>query len=46
MRGFIRSDLFRSFMGGFLMGAVALVAFSPAESTDSLKSNIESIYRA
>ena len=46
MRTFLRSDLFRNFVGGFLMGAAALVALSPAEGTDTLKSKIESIYRA
>ena len=46
MRTLFRSDLFRSFMGGFLMGAVALVALSPAEGTDTIKSKIESIYMA
>ena len=46
MRNLIRSDLFRNFMGGFLMGAAALVALSPAEGTDTLKAKIESIYKA
>ncbi|MFD1612861.1 hypothetical protein ACFSCW_13725 [Sphingomonas tabacisoli] len=46
MRTMIRSDLFRNFMGGFLLGAAALVALSPAEGTDTLKSKIESIYKA
>ena len=41
-----RSDLFRSLSGGFLMGVVALVALTPAEGTDTLKSKIESIYKA
>lgn len=46
MRSLIRSDLFRNFMGGFLMGAVALVALSPGEGAGSLKAKIESIYKA
>lgn len=46
MRTMIRSDLFRNFIGGFLLGAAALVALSPAEGTDTLKSKIESIYKA
>ena len=46
MRTLIRSDLFRNFIGGFLLGAVALVALSPADSTDTLKSRIEAIYKA
>lgn len=46
MRSMIRSDLFRNFIGGFLLGAMALVALSPAEGTDTLKAKIESIYKA
>ena len=46
MRTLFRSDLFRNFMGGFLMGAAALVALTPADGTDSLKAKIESIYKA
>lgn len=46
MRALLRSDLFRNFMGGFLMGAVALVALSPGEGTDTLRAKIESIYKA
>lgn len=46
MSTLFRSDLFRSLAGGFLMGAITLVALSPAEGTDALKSKIESIYRA
>ena len=46
MRNMIRSDLFRNFMSGFLMGAVALVALTPADGADAFKSNIDSIYKA
>lgn len=46
MRSLIRSDLVRSLMGGFLMGAVALVALSPAEGANALKAKIEAIYKA
>ena len=46
MRKLIRSDLFRNFMSGFMMGAVALVAMTPADGADTLKSKIESIYKA
>lgn len=46
MRSLIRSDLFRNFMGGFLMGAVALVALTPAEGADTLRAKIEAIYKA
>jgi hypothetical protein len=46
MRTLIRSDLFRNFIGGFLLGVVALVALSPADRTDTLRSAIESLYKA
>lgn len=46
MFALFRSDLFRSLGGGFLMGVAALVAMTPAEGTDTLKSKIESIYKA
>lgn len=46
MRSLFRSDLFRSLMSGFAMGAVALVALTPAEGTDTLKTKIEAIYKA
>ncbi|MBS0502398.1 MAG: hypothetical protein JSS55_01080 [Proteobacteria bacterium] len=46
MHSLIRSDLFRNFMSGFLLGAVALVALSPTEGSDTLKSKIEAIYKA
>ena len=40
MRGVIRSDFFRHFVGGFVMAAVALIAFQPAEQTAELKARI------
>jgi hypothetical protein len=46
MRTLFRSDLFRSLTGGFMMGAIALVALTPAEGTATLKSKIEAIYKA
>ena len=46
MRSLIRSDLFRNFMGGFVMGVVALVALTPAEGSSALKDKIEAIYKA
>lgn len=46
MRALLRSDIFRGFMGGFLLGATALVALTPAEGTDTLKAKIEAIYKA
>jgi len=46
MRTFFRSDLFRSLVGGFAMGAAALVALTPASGTETLKSKIEAIYKA
>lgn len=41
-----RSDLFRNLMSGFALGAVALIAMTPAEGTDTLKTAITSIYKA
>ncbi len=46
MRALFRSDLIRSLMSGFAMGAMALVALSPAEGTDTLKAKFEAIYKA
>ena len=46
MRSLIQSDLFRNFMGGFVMGVVALVALTPAEGSTALKTKIEAIYKA
>lgn len=46
MRNLIRSDLFRNFAGGFLMGVMALVALTPAEGSEALKAKIEAIYKA
>jgi hypothetical protein len=46
MRTLFRSDLFRSLTGGFAMGVAALIALTPAESTDTLRAKIEAIYKA
>jgi hypothetical protein len=46
MRTLIRSDLFRNFLSGFVMGVVALIALSPADRTDTLRTAIESLYKA
>jgi hypothetical protein len=46
MSGFLKSDLVRSLMGGFAMGAIALVALTPAEGTETLRAKIEAIYKA
>jgi hypothetical protein len=46
MRALFQSDLFRSLTGGFVMGLAALVALTPAEGTNTLKSKIEAIYKA
>lgn len=40
MRAFFRSDLFRSLVGGFVLGAAALVAMQPAEQSAALKERI------
>lgn len=41
---FLRSDLFRNFVGGFLVGAIGILTLQPAEQTDELKSKITSAY--
>lgn len=46
MVSFLRSDLFRSLTGGFIMGLTALVTLTPAEGTALLKDKIESVYRS
>lgn len=46
MRNFIRSDLFRSLMGGFLIGAAAVVALTPADGSHAIKARIEALYKA
>lgn len=44
MRALLRSDLFRNFMGGFIIGTVAIVAFQPGAQTDVLKTKIQAAY--
>jgi hypothetical protein len=46
MRALMKSDLFRNFLGGFVLGAVALVTLTPAEGAETLRDRIESIYKA
>ena len=41
---FLRSDLFRNFIGGFLVGAIGILTLQPAEQTDELKSLVKSAY--
>lgn len=43
MSALLRSDLFRNFLGGFLVGAVGILAFAPAEQTATLVGRIASI---
>lgn len=43
MSAFLHSDLFRNFLGGFLVGAIGIVAFAPAEQTATLVGRIVSI---
>jgi hypothetical protein len=40
MRAFFRSDLFRSLVGGFVLGAAALVMTQPAAQSEALKARI------
>lgn len=44
MRALLRSDLFRNFMGGFIIGTVAIIAFLPGAETDVLKTKIQAAY--
>lgn len=46
MRMFIRSDLFRNFLGGFVAGVIGIVALQPGVQTDELKTRIQSAYAA
>ena len=41
---FLRSDLFRNFVGGFLVGAVGILTLQPAEQTAELRSKLHSAY--
>lgn len=40
VRAILRSDLFRSLVGGFLLGAATLVMLQPAEQSQALKARI------
>jgi hypothetical protein len=40
VRTILRSDLFRSLVGGFLLGAATLVVLQPAEQSEALKERI------
>ncbi len=44
MRTLLRSDLFRNFMGGFIIGAVAILALQPGARTDVLVTKIQAAY--
>jgi hypothetical protein len=46
MRALFRSDLVRNFMGGFLLGAIALVGFAPAEQSAALKDRVATVAQA
>ena len=46
MRTFVRSDLFRNFLGGFALGLVALVTLQPAAQTQALRDHIASVVKA
>ena len=36
MIAFLRSDLFRNFLGGFVLGTIAMVALAPAAEAATL----------
>lgn len=44
MSQFLKSDLFRNFLGGFALGAIALVAIQPMENRQELGANISALY--
>ena len=44
MSQFLKSDVFRNFLGGFALGAIALVAMQPVESRQELGANISALY--
>jgi len=44
MRAIIMSDLFRNFLGGFLLGAVALFALQPQDSRAEIRSDVVALY--
>jgi hypothetical protein len=46
MRALFRSDLFRNFMGGFALGAIALVTLSPADQSTALKERVAQVAKA
>jgi hypothetical protein len=43
MRALFRSDLFRNFLGGFALGAVALFALQPADQSAALKDRVAAV---
>lgn len=46
MRALFRSDLFRNFLGGFVLGAAALVALAPADQNAALKDRVTQVAEA
>ena len=46
MRALFRSDLFRNFVGGFVLGAVALIAWAPADQSAALKDRVSQVAQA
>ena len=46
MRTLFRSDVFRNFLGGFVLGAAALVAFQPADQSAALKDRVQAVAKS
>ena len=44
MRKFLRSDLFRNWLGGFVVGVIGIVALQPAAGAEELKTRVHSAY--
>ena len=46
MRAFMKSDLFRNWLGGFVLGVVGIMTLSPAAQTAELKTRIADAYQS
>ena len=46
MTQFLKSDLFRSFAGGFVLGTIMLFSMQPAGAFEELGAKVQSLYAA
>lgn len=44
MTAFIKTDLFRNFLGGFALGAIALIAMQPQSSRAEIGLKVAGVY--